>query len=281
MIFLENVTKEQLLNTTQTITQKGGKMSDKKVVFVTGPAGCGKSANSQKLADFFGCKTTVDDWGAAAVAHAFKHAEGNVLVLGLPDEPDLLSGLPAGTEIEMHHYYDAAKLAGFSPFHTPNGQLLEVLSKSDAVWISETPQQTAEREKEVAKELGTYGHHLRVLNDVLSERARQESKGYDEEHDDRYTTNELARAAIVYALSGDGVKTSLGRKMYPWPEGTFKDEGRRANLIKAAALLVAEIERMDRAVAAKTIGTIDPVAMCEFCHGIGGDHATGCCRVTG
>lgn len=137
---------------------------------------------------------------------------------------------------EIIGYYDACRAAGVSPFHTGNGQLIAPLNHAASLAAAAT---------ETFKPRETYG----VLMEVATERAKQISKGFDASQDDLYTTDELPRAAIVYALKGNGIETMLGRKIYPWNKQTFKDDGRRANLIKAAALLVAEIERMDRELA--------------------------------
>lgn len=141
-------------------------------------------------------------------------------------------------------YYDACRIAGVSPFHTGTGQLIAPLNHAASLAAHGSQLQPATIERP------TYG----VLMEVARERAKQISKGFDASHDDRYNYDDLTRAAIVYALKGNGVETSLGRKMYPWPKSTFKDDGPRANLVKAAALLVAEIERMDREDATRVCG---------------------------
>ena len=77
---------------------------------------------------------------------------------------------------------------------------------------------------------------------VFRERLRQiREKGYTPDHDDAYTNGELADAAIAYIEPDE-----LALK-WPWAPDTFKPEGERRNLERAAALLIAEIERLDRA----------------------------------
>lgn len=98
---------------------------------------------------------------------------------------------------------------------------------------------------------------------VKAERARQlTEKGWTPEHDDEHTLGELAAAAACYAApftpyqkiilnAGEGYVDA-----WPW----FSDKGqltkdikkyknRRRQLLIAAALIVAEIERMDRETA--------------------------------
>lgn len=80
-----------------------------------------------------------------------------------------------------------------------------------------------------------------AARDVLAERRRQvEAEGWTPEHDDEHDDDELAKAAACYALGS--------RKGWPWYGHWWKPSAdRRRNLVKAAALLLAEIERLDRA----------------------------------
>lgn len=85
-----------------------------------------------------------------------------------------------------------------------------------------------------------------AAQDVVLERQRQVSnKGYSLYRDDGYTSGELARAAGVYArLAGQPRTMSTD---WPWAPETFKpSEDRRRDLVKAGALILAEIERLDR-----------------------------------
>ena len=78
---------------------------------------------------------------------------------------------------------------------------------------------------------------MQVIDEIKSERARQISKGWTKEHDDTLNLGQLAVAAAAYAT---GIS-----ELYPtgWQ---YKEAPRRKQLIKAAAMLVAEIERLDR-----------------------------------
>jgi hypothetical protein len=90
-----------------------------------------------------------------------------------------------------------------------------------------------------------------VLAEIGSERARQiEVKGYDAAHDDAHNNGAIAEAAACYAsrfnLLVMDPRSIRPRRLWPWegaPKGT-----RRQQLVKSAALIVAEIERLDRAV---------------------------------
>ena len=86
-----------------------------------------------------------------------------------------------------------------------------------------------------------------VLVEIEAERVRQvEEEGWTTEHDDEHDGGELAHAAGCYALfSGSNADADNPPKYWPWDDGWKPSEYRR-DLIKAAALLVAEIERLDR-----------------------------------
>ena len=87
-----------------------------------------------------------------------------------------------------------------------------------------------------------------AARDVLAERHRQvTAEGWTPERDDKYTKRELAYAASNYAVSelkhGDPPIT------WPWDKRWWKPTTPRRNLVKAGALILAEIERLDRAAA--------------------------------
>lgn len=91
----------------------------------------------------------------------------------------------------------------------------------------------------------------KAATDVLAERRRQiQVKGWTPEHDDKHSDCELAAAAAVYAVcysQGSAYNlTYSGAQLWP-SRWTFNDDGYRGNLVKAGALILAEIERLDRA----------------------------------
>lgn len=76
--------------------------------------------------------------------------------------------------------------------------------------------------------------------EILNERRRQiEVEGWTPEHDDEHEGGELAHAAACYARGSSSD--------WPWDMSWWKP-GRdyRRRLVKAAALIIAEIERLDR-----------------------------------
>ncbi len=106
----------------------------------------------------------------------------------------------------------------------------------------------------------TYGGTA-AWRDVLTERGKQiHDKGYTPEHDDAHASGEILFGAISNALIVSAgyyhpdnygqsvIKTAL--KYWPWDVGE-PDLAKppRAHLVQAVAMLVAEIERIDRAAA--------------------------------
>ncbi|MCT5155666.1 hypothetical protein LZL32_05080, partial [Pseudomonas aeruginosa] len=93
--------------------------------------------------------------------------------------------------------------------------------------------------------------------DVQAERRRQiEAEGWTPEHDDEHSHGQMARAAACYALAGssapnDGTAALLVSLAWPWDEQWWKPTSARRDLVKACALALAEIERLDRAAASQ------------------------------
>lgn len=89
-----------------------------------------------------------------------------------------------------------------------------------------------------------------ALQDVSAERARQiNDECWSHKHDDAHASGELALAAACYA--GDRRKfNTAAPRAWPWAQEWWKPgTDRRRQLVKAGALIVAEIERLDRAAA--------------------------------
>ncbi|MGC4393751.1 hypothetical protein [Agrobacterium sp. M50-1] len=126
----------------------------------------------------------------------------------------------------------------------------------------------------------------KAIEDVIAERKRQiDVEGWSSEHDDAHEKGELAGAAACYALAGvtytapdhypprkkyaavvdarnsisekevettrEAVKLAIGEpaapKNWPFHASFWKPTNRRRNLEKAAAFILAEIDRLDRA----------------------------------
>lgn len=108
-----------------------------------------------------------------------------------------------------------------------------------------------------------------AARDVLAERERQKTiEGWTPEHDDDHRGGQMAAAAAAYAWhaslpdhklpsmgSPDSFLRFIWRHIWPsygtaygaWDDHWWKPTNRRRNLVKAGALILAEIERLDRA----------------------------------
>lgn len=96
---------------------------------------------------------------------------------------------------------------------------------------------------------------------IAEERVRQVAEeGWLAAHDDEHVTGEMASAAIVYVLHGrhasaypdlprptPGVYLGEPGRLWPWADGWLKlSDDPIPNLIKAGALIAAEIDRLQR-----------------------------------
>lgn len=81
---------------------------------------------------------------------------------------------------------------------------------------------------------------------IIAERDRQIlDEGWTAEHDDEHDCGSLAIAAACYALNAGG-EPGVAKAEWPWAAQWFKPKDKRRDLIRAAALIIAEIERLDR-----------------------------------
>lgn len=86
-----------------------------------------------------------------------------------------------------------------------------------------------------------------ICEEIANERYRQiAAEGWSYEHDDTHTDGSLGAAAACYAHPDTAWRGSAWPKS--WASRWYKPTHRRRDLIKAAALIVAEIERLDRMV---------------------------------
>ncbi|TIM14496.1 MAG: hypothetical protein E5Y67_12520 [Mesorhizobium sp.] len=129
---------------------------------------------------------------------------------------------------------------------------------------------------------------MNAIADIAAERQRQiESEGWTPEHDDKHEKGELAGAAACYALhdvnyvapshypprrvyaavseardavsktematTREAIRLAIGEPKaptrWPWDASWWKPTARRRDLVKAGALIAAEIERIDRLAA--------------------------------
>lgn len=82
-----------------------------------------------------------------------------------------------------------------------------------------------------------------VIDEIAAERRRQvEVEGWTAEH----AGEEMALAASCYILSSVGHTDEEATFRWPWNRDWWKPTTPRRDLVKAAAFIIAEIERLDR-----------------------------------
>jgi hypothetical protein len=83
--------------------------------------------------------------------------------------------------------------------------------------------------------------------DVLAERQRQiNTEGWTPEHDDEHRDYAMSCAAGCYAMYTLAYPEGDPPPQWPWDKAWWKPKDHRRNLVKAGALILAEIERIDR-----------------------------------
>ncbi len=84
-----------------------------------------------------------------------------------------------------------------------------------------------------------------VLKMIKDERDRQQTvERFSTEHDQSHTRGELARAAAVYAVPEE-FRKHVPRSLFPWTTWWKPTpDDRIRELVKAGALICAEIERL-------------------------------------
>jgi hypothetical protein len=100
-------------------------------------------------------------------------------------------------------------------------------------------------------------HMSDAVLDVLAERKRVvEQEGFTPEHDDANDVAAMADAAACYAMHAGqmlagaySAPNTEPRSLWPWDRSWWKPTTPRRDLVKAAQLTIAEIERIDRAAA--------------------------------
>lgn len=94
----------------------------------------------------------------------------------------------------------------------------------------------------------------RALRLITDERERQFANGYTTQHDDLHARGQIASAAESFAAAaacqarGNSVDTAerAAINIWPWDNEPKVESDPIRNLVKAAALIVAEIERLQR-----------------------------------
>jgi len=136
----------------------------------------------------------------------------------------------------------------------PDAHRILTAERDDAREMADLLKQEVSRlNAEIARHKDGVATATKAGLDALGERARQRRmEGYDDEHDDGHADYSLSAAAIAYALDAR-LRGTTGRGFddrpppeWPWMPMDWKPKDIRQSLVVAAALLIAEIERIDR-----------------------------------
>jgi hypothetical protein len=124
-----------------------------------------------------------------------------------------------------------------------------------------------------------------AARDVIAERCRQiEQEGYAPQHDDEHVGGEIAAYAAFYAMppaardwpaTETGYGETFGEAIVPADWKVPKEGDRRSELVKAGALILAEIERLDRAAAPPAPDAVDAAMVDAVTHGTGAFRVNG------
>ncbi|MEH5620141.1 hypothetical protein PO583_01215 [Escherichia coli] len=86
-----------------------------------------------------------------------------------------------------------------------------------------------------------------AILDVIAERQRQKAvEGWTSEHDDKYGKSQLLWASSCYVLNTIQPFNRIPMD-WPWAPEWWKPTNPRRDMVKAGALILAELERIDRA----------------------------------
>ncbi|HAW8058895.1 TPA: hypothetical protein JLP81_002877 [Escherichia coli] len=114
---------------------------------------------------------------------------------------------------------------------------------NDALHHSETPATDAILAEVRAQGVKSLSN---AVQSVIAERQRHQSvEGWTPEHDDQYSKSQLLWASSCYVLNAIHPFNRIPFD-WPWTPEWWKPTNPRRDLVKAGALILAEIERIDR-----------------------------------
>lgn len=183
-------------------------------------------------------------FAAEYAGHVYSYRENGSMLYARESDHDLVDEVPAPERAGNPASPTPA------PLNPVGDRIICPVSGEDRAWALRFFNRSPAVEVRVGKHPAMTLYDLRPAEvAVIKERRRQErAEGYTAAHDDRHRNAELADAAAAYAMSGvRGVVHAV------WPQsfgGTPRMAGavpdRIRQLEKAAALCIAEIERLKR-----------------------------------
>jgi len=212
---------------------------------------CGaQHAESGKEADAAEKAAAYDELNRIAELHGFASAAAAIAAARRAPQqataaPRIIGGQPWSKEAEMTEGWLAAqqaaapgaKLMTYDEFFAEARRLGCKLPADVCAALAAAPDYSAPGTPEAPQ--------TAAARDVLAERQRQmQVEGWTLAHDDQYRHSELAHGAAAYALVND---KRTRPACWPWAAEWWKPLDDRRNLVRAGALVLAEIERLDRA----------------------------------
>lgn len=189
-----------------------------------------------------------------------------------------MSEITAETTPGVRDYVDAYTFRGDAGDHTPSEAERVMIEDAIEGYLASLEPLYVQLSKPMSREdIEAIGRAMAVpgsvvacevpvfpaIRDVAIERRRQvEAEGWSPMRDDKHVKGEMARAAAVYAMPPDYREIEAGHfgvhdftpprpRFWPWSASWWKPTNRRRDLVKAGALIIAEIERLDRKAAGK------------------------------
>ncbi|EMK7707104.1 hypothetical protein V9T08_003134 [Yersinia enterocolitica] len=182
---------------------------------------------------------------------------------GKPEEYRVVTGFCPVNVVEMQAQKIQALIAQLEGAQKERDDLREKVNQADSEWHKMADRILSAGKRAETAEAALSAANERTLAPVIleiaNERLRQISvEGWTPEHDDQHSSGELAGAAGYYAKhvnarqwcfknNPDDYQCEPEPSGWPWAAEWWKPKNPRSDLIRAAALIVAELERLDRA----------------------------------
>jgi energy-coupling factor transporter ATP-binding protein EcfA2 len=220
-------------------------------VIVYGPPGCGKSRYIKQIAKILGMpeKPVFDEWADETPSgRPLRFHAGHLHLTSLPLEQLQAFNLPGYVDlVPFEHIRERLGTLDEAPVIGDSFQLEPFSVNLSEGALRQLRQQNLRDLREEA------GDSFEIMVDIAMERHRQMTAcGYGRVEDDDHKKGELAAMAAAYGLLSTGhdnpaVQEKVREDFWPWKGPMPTHHSRRELLVTAAALLVAEIERLDRA----------------------------------
>lgn len=218
------------------------------------------AAQAPELSELLAANEMLREIGVMLAAQTrYRGSYAEIVRQLLSEQAQQAQGVPAGCIAVPVHVLNAASdsLGSFVSGHGWSDADMQAMDNLDAYlappevqgMLAAAPQAEQQPEREQLS---------RAASDVLAERQRQIGvEGWTPEHDDEHADKSLATAAACYAAFSNPAGSytpSNPPPIWPWASKWWKPRDMRTNLVKAGALILAEIERLDRLAGIGTKG---------------------------